>query len=378
MTPKAGYRGQPVFMLVVLLGGWIALRTLLWDPHISTARSVPVPLAFAGQYAAESSDNRQAALLSPGGGPPLHDKPYPQVVPLRPRVARAAYPQVVPLRPAPTRVAYPQLIELPSAGNARYRPAGVLMAASMNERDGAASPASQRLTQAARAVPPLPAASRRADKRWSGDAWLLLREDTTTAVTSGRGSYGQSQLGAVLRYNIAPSSPHRPNAYIRASKALAGARESEVAAGLAARPIPEIPIMAAAEMRGTHANGRMNWRPAAYAYTQLPEFDLPLDFKGEAYAQAGYVGGDFATAFADGQLRAERDILEMGGLLLRAGGGAWGGAQKGAERLDIGPSATIRARPGGIPARLSFDWRFRVAGDANPSSGPTLTIAAGF
>src|SRR5690606_35138038 len=91
--------------------------------------------------------------------------------------------------------------------------------------------------------------------RWSGDFWLLLREDTTTAVTSGRGSYGQSQVGAVLRFDLLPSSDYRPTAYLRASQALAGADESEVAAGLAARPIPSVPITLAAELRTSIVNG---------------------------------------------------------------------------------------------------------------------------
>jgi hypothetical protein len=29
-------------------------------------------------------------------------------------------------------------------------------------------------------------------------------------------------------------------------------------------------------------------------------------------------------------------------------------------------------------ARLGVDWRFRVAGDAAPSSGPAVTLSAGF
>jgi hypothetical protein len=221
------------------------------------------------------------------------------------------------------------------------------------------------------------------DDRWSADGWLLLRKDTTSAVTSGRGSYGQSQMGAVVRYRLAPSSPFRPTAYARASQALGGAKESEAALGLAARPVPGLPVSAAAELRVTQVSGSTQVRPAAYVVTELPRFDLPLGFAGEAYAQAGYVGGGFATAFVDGQLRAERPVASLGSGELRAGGGAWGGAQKGAKRLDIGPSATLAIEIGGTPpsvsrARVSMDWRFRVAGEAEPSSGPALTISAGF
>jgi hypothetical protein len=32
----------------------------------------------------------------------------------------------------------------------------------------------------------------------------------------------------------------------------------------------------------------------------------------------------------------------------------------------------------GVRARVSLDWRFRVAGAAAPGSGPALTVATGF
>lgn len=214
--------------------------------------------------------------------------------------------------------------------------------------------------------------------RWSGDSWLLLRKDTTTAVTAGRGSYGQSQVGAVLRYRILPGSGHRPAAYVRASKALAGAGEAEAAIGVSARPVPSVPVTLAAEMRVMQASGHNYVRPAVYAVTELPRVKLPLGLEGEAYAQAGYVGGEYSTAFVDGQMRVERSIVEVGPVELSAGAGAWGGAQERAERLDIGPAATVAVDLGDASARLSLDWRFRVAGDAEPSDGPALTISAGF
>jgi hypothetical protein len=32
----------------------------------------------------------------------------------------------------------------------------------------------------------------------------------------------------------------------------------------------------------------------------------------------------------------------------------------------------------GMSARIALDWRLRVAGNANPASGPALTIASSF
>jgi hypothetical protein len=214
--------------------------------------------------------------------------------------------------------------------------------------------------------------------RWSGDAWLLLRRDTVTPVTSGRGSYGRSQIGAILRYRIAPSSGHRPAAYVRESAALAGTADPEVAVGFTGRPVRGVPVALAAEVRAARLSTGTAVRPAVFAYREFPPLELPLGARGEVYVQGGYVGGRFATPFVDGQVRVDRELGHLGAAELRAGGGAWSGAQKGAKRLDVGPGATIAVELGGAPVRMSADWRFRVAGDANPSSGPALTVSTGF
>ena len=91
-----------------------------------------------------------------------------------------------------------------------------------------------------------------------------------------------------------------------------------------------------------------------------------------------YVGGSFATAFVDGQGRVERPLGRFGEAEVSAGAGAWGGAQKGAARLDIGPTAAVTFRLGEARGRLAADYRFRLAGNAEPRSGPALTVSAGF
>lgn len=112
--------------------------------------------------------------------------------------------------------------------------------------------------------------------------------------------------------------------------------------------------------------------------SEFPQLPLPLGARAEAYAQVGYVSGRAATAFADGQVRIERQLLKLGRAELRAGGGAWGGAQDGVSRVDIGPSATLGLGLGQTNARLAVDWRFRVAGNAAPASDPAVTLSAGF
>lgn len=349
-------RGQPLLTLFVLLGGWIALRTVLWQSPFARAIGPAAIAAIsprkpARQDAPPQTDHLVAVASSVhrSSGVPSQTAAW----------AIAAEPQAAPITSVP--------LELVPPGDPDVPPA---FARSANAPTS--TPA------AAPFQPVLPPREASKSGRWSADAWVLAREDTTAAVTSGRGSYGQSQAGVVVRYRLAPASGLRPSAYLRASQALAGAKESEAALGLSARPIPGVPVSAAAELRATRIGGAVHFRPAVYAVSELPPLRLPLDIAAEAYAQAGYVWGDYRTAFIDGQLRTERPIVRFEYSELRVGAGAWGGAQKGAARLDVGPSATLATKLGPAPLRISLDWRFRVAGNANPASGPSLTVAAGF
>jgi hypothetical protein len=72
-------------------------------------------------------------------------------------------------------------------------------------------------------------------------------------------------------------------------------------------------------------------------------------------------------------------LLSVGKVDTRIGAGIWGGVQKGAARLDAGPSASVAMPLGrGTNGRIAIDWRFRLAGEAVPDSGPALTLSAGF
>jgi len=347
-------RGQPLLMLLALLGSWVGLRAALWEPPIAS------PLVRATRSAGFSPARRTGRALASARNPGAEAAPQPA----RPAVRLLTVALQAPItarrlvagrEPAPVEgLPFDVPLAFADAPAEPFRPAAAPFQPS-----------------------PAPQGTPRGS-RWSADAWLLLRRDTTTAVTSGRGSYGRSQVGAVLRYSLAPSGAFRPVAYVRGSKALAGAAEAEVAAGLSLRPLRALPVSAAVEWRGTRTGGQVWSRPAAYAVSELPPFALPLGFRGEAYAQAGYVGGKGATAFADGQMRADARLLRVMGTELRGGGGVWGGAQKGASRLDLGPGASYAFDLGEARAKVTMDWRFRVAGKAEPASGPALTISAGF
>ena len=206
----------------------------------------------------------------------------------------------------------------------------------------------------------------------------MWRDEERGPVLSGRPSYGRSQAGIVSRFDLARQSRFRPQLQGRFTAALAGEREREAALGASARLARSVPVRIVTEARLTETDRGEELRGAAFAVSELPLIDLPGGLVGEAYAQAGYVSGHYSTAFIDGQVRAMREFFRKGPARLAVGGGAWGGAQSDANRLDVGPSAALSVRVGDINARVMADYRVRVAGGAEPSSGPAVTVAAGF
>lgn len=217
--------------------------------------------------------------------------------------------------------------------------------------------------------------------RWSMDAWALVRDDGGAKPETGTlpATYGASQAGAVLRYRLALNSGHKPSIYLRTTSTLGSLNETSAALGMAARPFPAMPIVGAIEGRLVDQGGSRRVQPAAMAVTEIPPLALPGGVRAEIYGQAGYVGGRYATPFADGQLRVDRSVATLGRAEARLGGGAWGGIQQGASRLDAGPGLVVSAPLSPkVFGRLAIDWRFRVGGNAEPGSGPAMTVAAGF
>lgn len=350
MTAGAAFRGQPLLMLIGLLLGWLVLRTVVWPrpfiqlPGTVSAALTPVRQAavLADVYAA-GSDSAQTAtrsirisILVAGSAAPAA-----LLLPNMPATYRSE--RIAPMRPEPRDTGMSHTVR---------------------------SPAAEPLL-----IVDDPFPYRGKESRWRADGWLLLRRDSTRAVAgAGTPAYGRSQLGGVLRYNLVPESGLRPQAYVRISSALSGPADPELAAGFSARPIGTVPLRFAAEVRGSE----IGVRPAIHAVTELPAFELPFGARAEVYAQAGYVAGSLATGFADGQARIERPVARVGPSSLSAGAGVWGGAQKGAARLDAGPTLALRFPIGEAHGRLAADYRFRIAGGAMPGNGPALTLSAGF
>ncbi len=222
-------------------------------------------------------------------------------------------------------------------------------------------------------------------ERWSLDAWIFGRDGAANPrVAPGPAPvYGASQMGGILRFHAAPSRWSAPQAYVRATRSLVDQPESEAAAGVSARLIKNLPIRLAAELRAIDNPFGTDIRPAAYAISEVPPLSLPLDLSGELYAAGGYVGGDADTFFADGQTTITRkvanfDLQKADDLRVSVGAGAWGGAQRGVHRLDVGPTLRLDMAIGEMPARVSIDYRERVGGDATPVSGLAATVSTRF
>ena len=98
---------------------------------------------------------------------------------------------------------------------------------------------------------------------------------------------------------------------------------------------------------------------------------MPLGFTLDGYAQGGLVGFNSRDLFVDGGIAFTRPIYRQ----FSGGFGIWGGAQPGLYRIDAGPRVTMRVR-GNV--RVHLDWRQRIAGNAQPGSGPALTLAGDF
>ena len=230
------------------------------------------------------------------------------------------------------------------------------------------------------AVPDLARVRPAAERRWSGDGWLMWRQGNAAPVNGlPPPTYGASQGGVVLRYRLAPSSGLQPTLYLRVTGALDGSGQADSAFGFSARPIARLPVIAAVEARlSRFSNGSAHLRPAAMVVTELTPQPMPFAMRAEMYGAAGYVGGPASTALIDGQLRVDHHVASIGPSEIRAGAGLWGGAQQGAGRLDVGPTASVRVASDHFAARLGVDWRLRVAGDAAPTSGPAVTLSTGF
>ncbi len=216
-------------------------------------------------------------------------------------------------------------------------------------------------------IPPAPAALApvRGPSRWSGSAWAFIHGGGQNGLASF-GQLGGSQAGARILFRPAAELPLA--IAMRVSRPIED-KGAEAAIGVDWQPAPAIRFAVERRIR-IERGGRDAWSAfAAGGVYDRRIAGLRLD----GYAQAGIVGARSRDLFADGALRIGR---EFGPVTI--GAGAWGAAQPRVERFDLGPSAVARLPVPGATISAAIDWRFRVAGDARPGSGPALTIGVDF
>lgn len=349
--------GRPVRFFTIVMGGWLAIRLSAMAGDMFIALTTP-------RFAERPGRLTRASAARPS--PPLISEPH--------------------TRPADVGVTMPTL------ANSRrdlslLRP---LLGGNRPPRSGTLDPAPPSVPILSSGAPvedgPPPGAPNPAPAlplargysgpdHWQGSAWLLWRAGSATradAVTGGR--LGGSQAGLRLDLDLTPGAKSRAVAYARASAAMNRPYSPEAAIGMAYQPSRAIPISIAAERRialgegGRDANSVM----AVGGFGPTPVGKI---MEAEAYAQGGMVGFRARDFFVDGKFSLLSRIKDSP---MRAGASISGGAQPGAERLDIGPELQIRLPLSPVQSRLAVEWRERIAGHAAPASGLAVTLGADF
>ena len=227
-------------------------------------------------------------------------------------------------------------------------------------------------------------------RRWSGDAWWLLRQGNGSSVAASP-VLGGGQAGASLAYTPDPLA-RRPLAIVaRVAVAALPARRgiaprgldsdtAQFAAGLRWNMAPGLSISGERLFAAKGSTARNDW--AVRLATGTGGRRGRAEWSG--YGEAGALGS--GDVYAGGQARLALRIDDGGDdggrLQVSAGPAIWASLQHSgtgsSRRVDIGPSLAARLASGRAAVTVSADYRFRIAGNASPGSGPAVTVSAGF
>ncbi|NUU46448.1 hypothetical protein HP438_05610 [Sphingomonas zeae] len=202
---------------------------------------------------------------------------------------------------------------------------------------------------------------------WSASFWAVARQGGGALLPGGQ--LGGTQVGGRILRRLDRRGD------LSASLRLSAPSEGlgrEMAVGLDWKPARRLPLRLIVEQRIALDAGRGG--TALLAVAGYGPRSLAPGVTVTAYAQSGVVARGTVEPFADGAARVSTPLTPA----IDLGLGIWGGAQRDAQRLDIGPTLGIALPVAERRIRLSLDWRQRVAGRAAPDSGPALTIAGDF
>ncbi len=328
--------GRPLRFLGVALGGWVLIRVALLLPEIGSIPpsdvvprliKVLVPDVAAAVFRSVSVPVRSTRAVEIAGSP----------TPIA--VGRVSFPKAVepPLQDA-------NVVRL-SPPDVEHRPAPI-------------------------PSPSAPPAAARGSPRLNGSTWLLVRGGPAGTVSGGQ--LGASQGGVRLTYAL--GTRRRFALAARLAAPLKGVGR-EAALGIEWQPT-RLPVRLVAEQRFVLDGGRGG--PTIGAIVGYGPSDIAPGIRLEAYGQAGAIARDGVEAFVDASVRLTHPLGKFGGARADIGLGAWGSAQRGAKRFDIGPTIVATVPVAGRTIRLALDWRERIAGTARPGSGPAFSIGSDF
>jgi hypothetical protein len=206
-------------------------------------------------------------------------------------------------------------------------------------------------------------------------AWAIVRPMSSDLNLTTNGQLGGSQAGFRIQQPLLRRQRTALN--LRISTPLDQRLGREAGIGLSTRSIEPVPIELIVERRVALDRGGRN----AFAAIMAGGFDnerLIKKISISGYLQTGIVGFSRKDGFIDGALRVEQALLDRDRTGLLIGGGLWGAAQPNVERIDVGPIVAISQKLGSANIRISADYRWRIAGQARPGSGPVLSIGTDF
>jgi hypothetical protein len=206
-------------------------------------------------------------------------------------------------------------------------------------------------------------------RRWSGSAYSVLRAggDPALAVSPVLGG-GQSGAGIAFTPDPLASRPFAITA--RGSIAHGdGGRSAFAAVGVQWHPFTGVTI-AGERLIAVGRAAPNDWTVRVAAGT-----DRTIGrWRATAYGEAGIVG---RTTYGAIQGRTAA-VFHLAHVEIDPGAGLWSSIQRSGaatvDRVDVGPGVVARAGP----FAAEVDYRFRVAGNAAPGSGPVLTLSAAF
>lgn len=222
-------------------------------------------------------------------------------------------------------------------------------------------------------------------KAWRVDAYSLIRSGGAGLV-SDRPLLGGGQSG--VRFGYTPDPLARRPIELFGRLALAhdwldpNRRSAQATVGTAWMPLGrDGPAIGAERLIAIGGAARDAWaiRVSGGAW-HAADAKLPVDLS--AYAEAGIVGSRSRDGFAGAQALALYPVATREGTRLGLGGGVWGSLQdseaRAASRLELGPGVQLSQRIGKGTVELRGEYRFRIAGEAAPGSGPAVTITTRF